>query len=950
MKRVFKHLGRTYCIARNTVKTTAVSLLFCLVLLSPATHADPVTLGDGVKGLACVVTTFWGLIPGSVSVSTAVQVMLQTAIGAAVCPAEIHVDDFAHGCYPQLGMYYTCPWASGGSAEALRVQDWINDPRAANGMQFSESLGGLITDNDARMTCIFIVAQKGKEAPEASWNQGGCMKTSIDPEPGRNVLRYPPHEGPPRIMIVGDSISHGQTGDYTWRYRLHEHLRVSGEAFDFVGPFVGPWQPNEDGNSRAVGTYKIGGWDDDHDATWGRSLVFEKGTIENYVNIYQPDLIVVDLGTNDLTWFNDRNADANSNAERVVGYMREFITNARRAKPNIDVVMTAIGETAPLKAYGQPAPYNQKLEKLRKELDTNNSRISLSELALQFKWETDTYDQTHPNVRGEYVIAKSIANTLHDQYLYGDFFDKIPAETSAIPKPLHVAVAPGTINRSGDFTITWDRVTNPGVWTEYKVQLHYHQAFGFGLIWESPNSTPNLSMVYDGPTLPQIGTYHVVVVATDMNGRSSMSDPVSLQVDDLPALPPPVANLRLEPSVIGRDGGFIANWDRVTNPGIWTDYKVQLRYHQNFGFGLVWQSPGTTPNLSLTYDGQRLPQAGVYQVVVLARDWFGQESMSEPASLTVEEQTPPPLPPRNLLVSPLNMARNGVFSVSWDRVPNPKIWTEYKVQLRNHPAFGYGVIWESGTTPNLSLTYNGPMLTQAGVYAVVVVARDINGLENMSAPTYLTVQQDPAPPPPPTNISLAPSTITRSGTFTAEWDRVVNPGIWTTYKMQVRNNPNYGFGLLWESASTANLSLKYTGPTLPQNGIYNVGIVAQDTFGRTTMSEPLPLTVRDVPPPPPAPSNISLTPSTITRSGSFTALWNRVDNPGIWTDYKMQVRYHQSYGYGLVWQSSTWTPDLSLKYTGPTLPQAGVFQVVIVAHDIFGQQTMSAPVTLTVNP
>ena len=41
---------------------------------------------------------------------------------------------------------------------------------------------------------------------------------------------------PTRIMIVGDSISQGSAGDFTWRYRLWKHLEATAPgATTFVG-------------------------------------------------------------------------------------------------------------------------------------------------------------------------------------------------------------------------------------------------------------------------------------------------------------------------------------------------------------------------------------------------------------------------------------------------------------------------------------------------------------------------------------------------------------------------------------------------------------------------------------------------------------------------------------------------------------------------------------------
>ena len=37
-------------------------------------------------------------------------------------------------------------------------------------------------------------------------------------------------------MIVGDSITHGSAGDYTWQYWLYEHLKSDGIRPEMVGP------------------------------------------------------------------------------------------------------------------------------------------------------------------------------------------------------------------------------------------------------------------------------------------------------------------------------------------------------------------------------------------------------------------------------------------------------------------------------------------------------------------------------------------------------------------------------------------------------------------------------------------------------------------------------------------------------------------------------------------
>lgn len=42
-----------------------------------------------------------------------------------------------------------------------------------------------------------------------------------------------------KMMIVGDSISQGMEGDWTWRYRLWDWLDSQSVDFEFVGPWNG---------------------------------------------------------------------------------------------------------------------------------------------------------------------------------------------------------------------------------------------------------------------------------------------------------------------------------------------------------------------------------------------------------------------------------------------------------------------------------------------------------------------------------------------------------------------------------------------------------------------------------------------------------------------------------------------------------------------------------------
>lgn len=67
------------------------------------------------------------------------------------------------------------------------------------------------------------------------------------PEPSRKQVserrRVASRDEGIRVLIVGDSMTHGFQGDHTWRYRIWEWFRDQGIAVTLVGPYTGTWPP-----------------------------------------------------------------------------------------------------------------------------------------------------------------------------------------------------------------------------------------------------------------------------------------------------------------------------------------------------------------------------------------------------------------------------------------------------------------------------------------------------------------------------------------------------------------------------------------------------------------------------------------------------------------------------------------------------------------------------------
>ena len=158
------------------------------------------------------------------------------------------------------------------------------------------------------------------------------------------------NDGDMRIMVVGDSISHGREGDWTWRYRLWEWFRREGVAAAFVGPFRGTVPPDEPepprppplttdpprpppflrtdgGYARGVAPGFLAAGSA-HFAASGRQVMQAKDLVAEQVAAHQPDLCLVQLGFNDLGW-------CASGPDVTLASMKHLVDRVRAAKPNV---------------------------------------------------------------------------------------------------------------------------------------------------------------------------------------------------------------------------------------------------------------------------------------------------------------------------------------------------------------------------------------------------------------------------------------------------------------------------------------------------------------------------------------------------------------------------------------------------------------------------------------
>jgi lysophospholipase L1-like esterase len=264
--------------------------------------------------------------------------------------------------------------------------------------------GALAVVAVAAATCHVTPAAPGASAASAAAAQAG-------PCP---AVAGQPSGGSPRIMIIGDSITKGSSGDYTWQYRLYAHLRADGVSPQMVGPYGSLFNnvTNVDGDC----SYADPKFERANDAKWGLTLFEEKAAIRAKVARYRPDYLLVLLGLDDIFWFGKSQSDMAAN-------LRSFIAAARAARPRIRIVLGLIPpdihqQTSPA-FHASIATFNYTISTTAARLSTAASPVAVARDGTGMHVAADLWDGTHPNANGEIKIAAGFADALASRFHLG---------------------------------------------------------------------------------------------------------------------------------------------------------------------------------------------------------------------------------------------------------------------------------------------------------------------------------------------------------------------------------------------------------------------------------------------------------------------------------------------------------------------------------------------------
>ncbi|KAL2021855.1 hypothetical protein VTK56DRAFT_6450 [Thermocarpiscus australiensis] len=280
-----------------------------------------------------------------------------------------------------------------------------------------------------------------------------------------------------KVMVVGDSISHGREGDWTWRYRIWEWFGQQGLSVSFVGPYQGTVPPDEpeppqppplaseparprplrtDGGY-AVGVAKVFLANSSHFAASGRQAYQAKWLIAEQVAAHQPDFCFVQLGFNDLGWGVTGPAD-------TIASMKCLIDQARSAKPDLKFAIANVPHRTDIPGR-EDLPvntdiYNALLARWIPAWSSPESPIALVRFCENYSCSGTTseaaYDGLHPNALGEYQLAQAFSRTLISAFSLGRCELVIPEHIP--PRPLPTPTNLKAVSTPGGIVVTWDAV------------------------------------------------------------------------------------------------------------------------------------------------------------------------------------------------------------------------------------------------------------------------------------------------------------------------------------------------------------------------------------------------------------------------------------------------------------------------------------------------------------
>lgn len=219
-----------------------------------------------------------------------------------------------------------------------------------------------------------------------------------------------------RVLVVGDSLSHGFQGDWTWRYRLWQQQRARGVNVDFVGPWSGLSNLDYSDANGTSAIYADPCFEErQHYAHVGMAysdvlLPYDgaPSVAARMVELFDPDVVLGFMGANDVI-------NRHLTAEQVLANAETFVEQVRVGAPDTAIAMATVTSSSISAADPDRAvmeQYNVQLQAAVPTWSSEASPVGLVDVTQHWQGVPDTWDGLHANAIGEMHLAHDVADGL----------------------------------------------------------------------------------------------------------------------------------------------------------------------------------------------------------------------------------------------------------------------------------------------------------------------------------------------------------------------------------------------------------------------------------------------------------------------------------------------------------------------------------------------------------
>ncbi|MEI9944991.1 MAG: SGNH/GDSL hydrolase family protein [Chitinophagaceae bacterium] len=217
------------------------------------------------------------------------------------------------------------------------------------------------------------------------------------------------------ILPLGNSITNGTSIYNSYRRSLWQLLHNGNYNFDFIGS----WDKHHMG-----GAVPDADFDMDHDghSGWKAHDILQppgwdsiRGNIDNWLEKYKPDIVLMELGTNEVF-----------QCTPIASAMKDFsviIDKLRRKNPSVKILLAKIpplgAQWASKKLCGNDTSYEQSVQLFNEAIvqfahakTKKKSPIIIVDQFTGVNPSADMYDDIHPNTTGEIKMAERWFETM----------------------------------------------------------------------------------------------------------------------------------------------------------------------------------------------------------------------------------------------------------------------------------------------------------------------------------------------------------------------------------------------------------------------------------------------------------------------------------------------------------------------------------------------------------